>query len=320
MAAIAALVARFKANKILPLQPEFIGFFVELPEDAWLALRQAMIDAKIPNSRHRQGRCGRSACSGQGRGQGLATLSLLRARLRAQGRGRQLTRPCATPCFSHENPGGRGLGARQRRAHASPHLRQRQSRERPLPLDDFVAHMPTQKFIFKPTGDLWPRRQRRCARPAVRGGGSGRQSDLRRCRRAAAGAAERLARQTCARRADDVGAGRASDRQRQAAAGERLDRQRRSRLRSISISRRRLCRQALTRPRRGRGSTIVRKIYPDEADHIIGFFAHRVQRPQRRSTTGSSSAGAPGIGKDTLLEPVRRAVGPWNFQRSRLSS
>jgi hypothetical protein len=48
MSAIGALVARFKLNKILPLQPEFIAFFTELPEDAWLILRQAMIDARIP--------------------------------------------------------------------------------------------------------------------------------------------------------------------------------------------------------------------------------------------------------------------------------
>ena len=48
VAAIAALVARFKANKILPLQLEFIAFFAALPEDAWLALRQAMIDARVP--------------------------------------------------------------------------------------------------------------------------------------------------------------------------------------------------------------------------------------------------------------------------------
>ena len=35
--------------------------------------------------------------------------------------------------------------------------------------------------------------------------------------------------------------------------------------------------------------------------------------PARRSTTLSCSAGIQGIGKDTLLEPVKRAVGPWNF-------
>ena len=48
MGAIGALVARFKANHILPHQPAFIAFFVALPDDAWLALRQAMISAKVP--------------------------------------------------------------------------------------------------------------------------------------------------------------------------------------------------------------------------------------------------------------------------------
>ena len=48
MGTIAALVARFKANHILPLQPEFIAFFVELPDDAWLALRLATMNAKVP--------------------------------------------------------------------------------------------------------------------------------------------------------------------------------------------------------------------------------------------------------------------------------
>jgi hypothetical protein len=48
MVANAALVARFKANHILPHQPEFIAFFAALPDDAWLALRQTMIDAKVP--------------------------------------------------------------------------------------------------------------------------------------------------------------------------------------------------------------------------------------------------------------------------------
>ena len=46
--AIAALVARFKANHILPHQPAFIAFFVALADDAWLALRQAMMNAKVP--------------------------------------------------------------------------------------------------------------------------------------------------------------------------------------------------------------------------------------------------------------------------------
>ena len=57
----------------------------------------------------------------------------------------------------------------------------------------------------------------------------------------------------------------------------------------------------------------VRRIYPDEADHIIAFLAHRVQRPQEKINHGLVLGGLQGIGKDTMLEPVKRAVGPWNF-------
>jgi Primase C terminal 2 (PriCT-2)/RepB DNA-primase N-terminal domain/Family of unknown function (DUF5906) len=56
----------------------------------------------------------------------------------------------------------------------------------------------------------------------------------------------------------------------------------------------------------------VRRVYPDDADHIIRYFAHRTQRPQEKVNHGLVMGGAPGIGKDTLLEPVKRAVGPWN--------
>ena len=58
----------------------------------------------------------------------------------------------------------------------------------------------------------------------------------------------------------------------------------------------------------------VRKIYPDDADHIIKWLAHRVQRPQQKINHALVVGGEPGIGKDTLFEPVKYAVGPWNFQ------
>jgi hypothetical protein len=58
----------------------------------------------------------------------------------------------------------------------------------------------------------------------------------------------------------------------------------------------------------------VRKIYPDDANHIVPWLAHRVQRPGDKINHALVLGGAPGIGKDTLLEPVKRAVGPWNFQ------
>lgn len=58
----------------------------------------------------------------------------------------------------------------------------------------------------------------------------------------------------------------------------------------------------------------IRKIYPDDADHIVKWLAHRVQRPQEKINHALVVGGAPGIGKDTLFEPVKYAVGPWNFQ------
>jgi hypothetical protein len=60
----------------------------------------------------------------------------------------------------------------------------------------------------------------------------------------------------------------------------------------------------------------VHTIYPNDADHIIAWCAHRVQRPQEKINHALILAGHPGIGKDTLLEPVRRAVGPWNFREA----
>ena len=59
--------------------------------------------------------------------------------------------------------------------------------------------------------------------------------------------------------------------------------------------------------------TLVRTIYPDYADHIIAWLAHRVQEPHEKINHALVLGGAPGIGKDTLLEPVKYAVGPWNF-------
>jgi Family of unknown function (DUF5906) len=58
----------------------------------------------------------------------------------------------------------------------------------------------------------------------------------------------------------------------------------------------------------------IRRIYPDDANHIITWLAHRVQRPEQKINHALVLGGAQGIGKDTLLEPVKHAVGPWNFR------
>jgi hypothetical protein len=56
----------------------------------------------------------------------------------------------------------------------------------------------------------------------------------------------------------------------------------------------------------------VKRLYADEADHILNWLAHRVQRPQEKINHALVLIGAQGIGKDTLLYPVKCAVGLWN--------
>ncbi len=57
----------------------------------------------------------------------------------------------------------------------------------------------------------------------------------------------------------------------------------------------------------------MRLLYPEHADHIIQWFAHRVQRPGEKVNHALLLGGGQGIGKDTILKPVREAVGPWNY-------
>jgi hypothetical protein len=57
----------------------------------------------------------------------------------------------------------------------------------------------------------------------------------------------------------------------------------------------------------------IRYIYPDEAEHIVNWLAHRVQRPEEKINHALVLGGAQGIGKDSLLEPAKYAVGHWNF-------
>lgn len=59
---------------------------------------------------------------------------------------------------------------------------------------------------------------------------------------------------------------------------------------------------------------LVKKIYPDDWKHIVWFLAHRVQRPAEKINHGLVLGGSPGIGKDTVLEPVIEAVGRANWE------
>lgn len=55
------------------------------------------------------------------------------------------------------------------------------------------------------------------------------------------------------------------------------------------------------------------RLYPEEWDHIERWLAYKVQHPGAKINHAIVLGGAQGIGKDTLLEPVRFALGPWNW-------
>ncbi|WP_439925530.1 primase-helicase family protein [Nitrobacter sp. JJSN] len=56
----------------------------------------------------------------------------------------------------------------------------------------------------------------------------------------------------------------------------------------------------------------VKRVYPNDWQHIVAWLAHRVQRPDEKPNHAIVLGGPQGIGKDTLLQPVAQAVGPWN--------
>jgi hypothetical protein len=58
---------------------------------------------------------------------------------------------------------------------------------------------------------------------------------------------------------------------------------------------------------------LLRRLFGDDSEHVARWLAHRVQRPQEKINHALVLGGGQGIGKDTLLAPVKRAVGPWNF-------
>jgi hypothetical protein len=57
----------------------------------------------------------------------------------------------------------------------------------------------------------------------------------------------------------------------------------------------------------------LKRIYPDDAEHIVRWLAHRLQHPGEKVNHALVLGGEQGIGKDTILEAVRVGIGTWNF-------
>lgn len=59
---------------------------------------------------------------------------------------------------------------------------------------------------------------------------------------------------------------------------------------------------------------LIRRLYPEDAEHIVSYFADAVQFPGRKCNHALVlGSGVHGIGKDTLLSPLEYAVGLANF-------
>lgn len=56
----------------------------------------------------------------------------------------------------------------------------------------------------------------------------------------------------------------------------------------------------------------VHRLFPSDCDHLLNWFALRVQKPGVKINHGLIIGGEQGIGKDMILKPVRNAVGTWN--------
>jgi hypothetical protein len=54
-------------------------------------------------------------------------------------------------------------------------------------------------------------------------------------------------------------------------------------------------------------------LYPRHAYHLLAWQAWKVQHPEIKINHCLLLGGAPGIGKDTGLAPLKHAVGHWNF-------
>lgn len=57
----------------------------------------------------------------------------------------------------------------------------------------------------------------------------------------------------------------------------------------------------------------LKAVYPNDWQHIQCWMAHRIQRPGEKINHALVLGGSPGIGKDTILEPVKMGVGSWNW-------
>ncbi|AJC80943.1 hypothetical protein IE4803_CH03787 [Rhizobium etli bv. phaseoli str. IE4803] len=197
--------------------------------------------------------------------------------------------------------------ARRRREKAKNKKRQQHQWEvdAAVSLDDFHSYMPMHKYFYKPTGDLWPAASVNSRVPPVLMNPGSNPED-----QVLVLASQWLDRNRPVEQMTWMPGEPTIIENRIVAEGGFIERQG-SRIFNLYRA-----------PMIERGDPEkaspwlehVRTVYGDDADHILKWLAHRVQRPGEKINHALLLGGAPGIGKDTILHPVSYAIGSWNFE------
>jgi hypothetical protein len=165
-------------------------------------------------------------------------------------------------------------------------------------LTDFWAHMPSHQYIFAPSREFWPASSVNSRLPAVEHGG------------AKMTAAAWLDRNRAVEQVTWAPGQPMTIEDRLIADGGWIAR---PGCRTFNLYRPPILQGSGDAAKASPWLEHVTRIYADEANHIIDWLAHRVQRPHEMINHALVLGGCQGIGKDTLLEPVKHAIGPWNF-------
>jgi Family of unknown function (DUF5906)/Protein of unknown function (DUF2786)/Primase C terminal 2 (PriCT-2) len=156
---------------------------------------------------------------------------------------------------------------------------------------DFYCHLPTNTFIYRPTHDMWP--------PSTINGRFGR------------GAANKLQRNRGVEQATWAPGFPPLIRDKLIANGAWVSELGTS---CFNLYRPPLPNKNGDKDKVGPWLDHLKKVFPDDWEHIRNWFAYRVQRPEVKINHCVVMGGGPGTGKDTLIAGVREAIGAWNFQ------
>ncbi len=176
-------------------------------------------------------------------------------------------------------------------------------RKRSVEFSDFVAYMPSHQYIYKPTREMWPGGSVDSRLPKVKIGvdKNGKDVEIR--------ASQFIDKNQPVEQMTWAPGLPMLIKDRLVADGGWIER------RGVTVFN--LYKPPSIEPgdasKAGRWVDHVRKVYPESADHIIKWLASRVQHPYTKINHAIVLGGNQGVGKDTILEPVKSAIGPWNF-------